>query len=195
MQAGGRIYLTPGGEILQGDIYANVPSIHLRSRPISVTRPFKETDKGVLVGVHKEEGNNPPKDGYMWAEQGGETVLAKGFMGMAVVISHDCEIENDPDHRLVAMIRLITEIQPAHRVDIMGMRHWAAFPLLAQTEPPAMEESFVDFRRITSLRPEALRSEDRIARLAPAVLDAMRLRFWYFLNRRIVEAPGSAGLP
>ena len=110
---------------------------------------------------------------------------------MAVVISHDCEIENDPNHRLVAMIRAITEIQEQFRADIMAMNHWAAFPLLAQNEAPAMEDSFVDFRWITSLRPTALRPEDRFARLAPPVLDAMRVRFWHFLNRRVIEPPAA----
>lgn len=189
MGSEGRIYLEPGDELLQGDIYRNVPSIHLPSRPIRVSRPYRETEKGDLHGVHKEDGA-PPKDGYHWrADQGGENVIAKGFMGLVVVISHDCEIENDPNHRLVAMIRPITEIQAPFRADIMAMKHWAAFPLLAQDEPPAMEESFVDFRWLTSLRPTVLRAEDRVARLAPGVVDALRVRFWHFLNRRVLEPP------
>jgi len=188
----GPIYLAPGGELLQGDIYRAVPSIHLSSRPVLVTRPYKEIKGHVLHGVHSEDGPEP-QDGYRWGpDQDGENVIARGFMGLAIVLTHDCEIENDPDHRLVAEIRSITEIQEAHRADIMAMHHWAAFPLLAQAAAPAMEESFVDFRRITSLRPEALRPQDRYARLAPGVLDAMRLRFWHFLNRLVVEPPGAA---
>ncbi len=187
----GPIYLAPGGgALLQGDIYRAVPSIHLPSRPVFVTRYFREKQGHVLHGVHSEDGPEPD-GGYKWnPDQGGESVLSRGFRGMAVVLTHDCEIENDPDHRLVAQIRPITEIQEAHRAEIMQMHHWAAFPLLAQTAPPAMEDSFVDFRRITSLRPEALRAEDRYARLAQGVIDAMRVRFWHFLNRLVVEPPG-----
>jgi hypothetical protein len=185
-----RLYVEPvAGEILQGDIYRNVPSIHLVARPVLVSRHYKDTPKGVLHGVHSEDGP-APKDGYRWqADQGGESVLAKGFMGNVVLLSHDCEIENDPNHQLVAMIRPITQIQESFRADIMAMKHWAAFPLLAQDEAPAMEDCFVDFRWITSLRPEVLREQDRWARLGPVVLDAMRARFWHYLNRAILEPP------
>jgi hypothetical protein len=156
-----------------------------------VTRPYKEVKGHVLHGVHSEDGPEP-NGGYLWLpDQGGESVISRGFMGMAVVLTHDCEIENDPDHRLVAQIRPITEIQEAHRAEIMAMHHWAAFPLVSQAEPPTMNDSFVDFRRITSLRPEAFRAEDRYARLAQGVLDAMRVRFWHFLNRLVVEPPGA----
>jgi len=130
----GPIYLAPGGELLQGDIYRAVPSIHLSSRPVFVTRLYKEKKGRVLHGVHSEDGPEP-QGGYRWAPDQGESVIAKGFMGMAIVLTHDCEIENDPDHRLVAEIRPITEIQEAHRADIMAMHHWAAFPLLPRQKP------------------------------------------------------------
>ncbi len=191
MVAGSRIYLDPGDEILQGDIYTHVPAIHIPARPVAVARFHKKTDEREVHGVHYEDGK-PPSDGFRWqSDKGGETVLARGFMGMAVLISQDCEIENDLDHRLVAMIRPITEIQPEHRANMMAMKSWAAFPLPAQAEAPAIVESFVDFRRITSLRPEALRPEDRVAHIGPNLLAAMRVRFWYFLNRRVVELPAN----
>jgi hypothetical protein len=187
---GGPYYVEATSELLQGDVYLKVPSIDLPGRPVAVARPYRPTGDRPLHAVHTEDGLEP-QGGFKWrTDQGGEKVIARGFMGMAVVLTHDCEIENDPDHRLVAMIRSITDIQEAHRASIMAGDNWAAFPLRAQSEAPAMTDSFVDFRRITSIRPEVLLDADRYARLAPLVLDAMRTRFWYFLNRRIVEPPG-----
>jgi hypothetical protein len=41
------------------------------------------------------------------------------------------------------------------------------------------------------MRPEALPHADRVARLEPVRLDALRVRFWQFLNRLVLNPPGA----
>ncbi len=190
-----RLYLPPAGEINPGDLYLAVPSIQIESRPLLVARYWKESSRGgSIYGVYDADGT-PPTGGFRWqTNQGGETIIVRAFMGPGMILSHECEIDTDPDHRIVAMVRPITDIQVSHRNAILEMRNWAAFPLEAQDEEPPMALSFVDFRRLTTVRAAALNDEDRVASLNPDLRKALRVRFWHYLNRR-VEPPPAVELP
>jgi hypothetical protein len=111
---------------------------------------------------------------------------------MAMVMTHDCEIDNDPDLRLVAMIRPLTAVDADHRATVMSLGVWPYFPLAEQAEPPVMEASFVDFRRVTTVSGAALRDDDRYASLSDVLREAIAERFWQFLFRRVLadEGPG-----
>lgn len=100
-----RIYLPPRREIYQGDIYRDFPGIYMEARPFRVARFFKATPERDIYGVHREDAE-PSTNRFKWGfGQAGEEILARGHLGMAMVISHDCEIENDKNYRTLAMVR------------------------------------------------------------------------------------------
>ncbi|MGH2406455.1 MAG: hypothetical protein ACRDF7_00060 [Candidatus Limnocylindrales bacterium] len=187
----GPLYLPPvEGEILQGDLFANVPSAIIDARPLRVARRLR-ADQSTWV-VHEENGATPA-GGFKWGiSQGGEVLLARAFLGLGMVLSHDCEIENDPNIRTLAMVRPATDLAPDDRAALInGARvRYSIFPLAAQTIDPKMELSFV-VRRLTTVRPAVLDPDARIASLSEELRAAVAARFRQYLFRR-VEPSGVA---
>lgn len=185
------LYLPPvAGEILQGDIYERMPSTFLDGRPLQVARQFKVKDGHDLWEVHLEDGAGP-NGGFKWqVDQGGEgALLVHAHLDLAMVMSHDCEIENDPDARTLAMIRPVTQLSVAAQEALFSGRddaiQYANFPLEVQADSPITERSFVDFRRLTTVRPAVLDASKRVASLTEELRAAIAERFWLYLFRPI----------
>jgi hypothetical protein len=189
------LYLTPAGEILQGDIYAQMPSVYVESRPLRIARHWKVSGTRDVWEVHPEDGAGPG-GGFKWRmDQGGEpALLVHAHIGLAMVISHDCEIENDPNVRTLAMIRPVGELERSAQEALFSGRddqvRYAIFPLDAQDTEPEMERAFVDFRRLTTVRPAVLDASRRVASLSDELRFAVAERFRQYLFRR-VERPAT----
>lgn len=193
-------YVPPRRELSQGDIYRDTPSLEVVSRPLSVARrAHKDIGSPPLptFRAHAEDAE-APRQGFHWAldpppgeasRERGEIVYTPSYRGLVMVLTHDCELDNDPDFRILAMIRPLSALASANRADTVGLAIWPYFPLAAQSESPEMAPSFVDFRRLTTARAAALRPEDRYASISDVVREAIALRFWTFLFRRVL-APG-----
>ena len=190
----GELYLPPKVEISQGDIYLDAPSVSVRARPLQVARHFQKKGGRDIPVIHTE-GESPPRTGFRFAlDEGGEAeTLVHGFLGMAIVLSHDCEIENDPNVRTIAMIRPVAHLEAEAQEALFsgdpGRVQYAYFPLEAQEEPPTVERCFVDFRRLTTVRPEVLEQTERVASLSDELRHAVARAFYLYLFRRVTEAP------
>lgn len=140
--------------------------------------------------VHREDGPGP-RGGFKWQmDEGGESaLLVHAHMGLAMVISHDCEIENDPNARTLAMIRRLGELdEDAQRTLFSGREEdvrYASFPLEAQESEPRMERAFVDFRRLTTVRPAVLEASRRIASASDELRNAVARSYQQYLFRRL----------
>lgn len=188
-------YLPPApGEILQGDIYEDMPSIFIDERPLLVARPWKKSGGRDIWAVHSEDGP-PPAGGFTWRmDRGGEkAVHAHAHLGRAIVLTHDCEIENDQTVRTLAMIRPVSEFGASARDRLFSGREediqYALFPLEAQSEEPSLERCLVDFRRLTTVRPAVLDQSTRIASLSEELRSALAHRFKLYLFRRMERLP------
>jgi hypothetical protein len=186
------LYFPPTtGEVLQGDIYQVAPSVLVRTSPVRAARFWREKGGRQEYVVHSDD--TPPNGGFKWSMEGGgeDATLVHGFLGLAMVLSHDCEIENDPNVRTLAMIRPVSHLGPHQAAALFandpGHVQYAIFPLEAQDEAPRMERSFVDFRRLTTVRPEVLDDDQRLASLSDELRRAIARAFWMYLFRRIDE--------
>ncbi len=187
----GRLYLPPAeGEFLQGDIFDAMPSVYVASRPLKVARFFKSTGGRQIYGVHQED-DDPPQGGFRWRmSDGGEAgMLVHAHMGRALLISHDCEIENDTNTRTLAMIREPSEFETVDQERMFSGREediqYAVFPLEAQAEDPALTRGVVDFRRLTTVRPAVLSSTIRVASASEELRRAIAEAFRVYLFRRV----------
>lgn len=183
------LYLPPKpGEILQGDIYGLAPSVLVRTIPLRAARRFQppKTDREIWT-VHSDD--KPPKGGFTWAmEQNGEpATLVHGFLGLAMVMSHDCDIENDANARILAMVRPVSQMDPARVTALFSEEssqvQYGIFPLAAQDTAPRMRRLFVDFRRLTTVRPEVLDDSQRLASASEEMRRAIARAFWLYLFR------------
>jgi hypothetical protein len=122
--------------------------------------------------------------------EGGESgMLVHAHMGRALLISHDCEIENDANARTLAMIREPAEFELADQERMFSGRdediQYAVFPLEAQDDDPTMPRGVVDFRRLTTVRPAVLSSSVRIASASEDLRRAIAEAFRLYLFRRV----------
>ena len=183
-------YLPPGGEILQGDIFEAMPSVYVEGRPLLVARQVTTRDPSNLWEVHPDDGAGPA-GGFRWtADQGGEGgLLVHAHLGRAMILSHDCEIENDPRTRTLAMVRPATDLDKRTQATLFSGEevagYYAIFPLGAQDEEPSMERSFVDFRKLTTVRPAVLAASTRVASLSEQLRFAVARAFTQYLFRRV----------
>ena len=182
-------YVSPREQISQGDIYLDMPTLHLEVRPVRVARLHKAAatpGARETYGVHLEKDGQEPQGGFHWNfDAGGELVLARSHRGHAILLSHDCEIDADDDHRTLAMVRPITDLSEEHRQDVLDLKNYAAFPLAAQDDSPSMVLSYVDFRRVTTVRPAVLSSSTRHASVTDDLRKALAERYWLYLFRRL----------
>lgn len=184
-----RLYLSPiGDEILQGDILDDVPSVFVRLGPLRVARPYKDLGHHLLWSIHTDA--NPPKDGMKLSmDLEGEEVVVHGYRGLAMLLTHECEIDNDDRARTVAMIRPASQLNPRTVEELFSgsidEAYYSRFPLEAQEDEPRMARSFVDFMRLTTVDPKVLADCPRVASLPDELKHAVAARFKDFLFRRV----------
>jgi hypothetical protein len=195
MAPGDAYYRDPEHEIGQGDIFAEIPHAYARE-PIQVVREAKSKGKHRIYGLYpypSQEGQEPDAPGR--SVLGGHLDLVRGEMAAvfcqvscAVVLNHDCDIENEPAHRLVALIYPMARIHnAAHRLVIQNNQNYTRFYLPAGKDFP--EPSYVDFRRISSIHADFLTSSNRATRLSEAFMGALFRQFFLFLtHRRLTDA-------
>jgi hypothetical protein len=118
----------------------------------------------------------------------GEQASALCHFTRAIILNHDCDIENDPEHRLVALVRPLAPVTNSeHRRVIEGNLNFSYFYL--PSDGQALAAAYVDFRRITSLHPDFLARGVRLASLAPQALQALHAQLFRFLTRRDLKLP------
>lgn len=167
------------GERLQGDIYHLAPSVRVGARPVRAARYFRQASAGRHLWSIHEEGGQAPADGFKWAS--GEQVLVPGRLGMAIVLSHDCEIENAPNCLVVARVRPMTDLEPRFRQACRDFNRWDTFPLFPQAAQPSLDESFIDFAELTTVDLAGLPIETRHARVSEEIRNAIARAFWNYL--------------
>lgn len=183
-------YLEPTAEEAQGDIYDGAPLLDLRVWPLTAIRPRTFSGNRHALIDYPATGE-PPPGGFKWEYPGGEgeIVLARGLVGRAIVLTHECDIENLERFRVIAMIRPISVLDATLHLKLFSYEMGAAFPLTAQdAAPPRMPLAFVDFRRLTVISPEVLKECKKVACVCDQVRKALATHFSDFLFRRIVDA-------
>jgi len=155
------LYQSPEpGDFRQGDIYRDIISLSLTTNDPGVLRTFQRPNR-TIVSLHTPEF--PPRDGFHW-EVRPEVVAAEGKKAYAIVLTHDCEIENEDEEgfRQVALIRPLAAIHDeVARLTIAAGDHIGR--LYLPSEPSvAFPESYADLRALTTFRRGALRPDLRV---------------------------------
>jgi hypothetical protein len=163
-------YREPDPLVSQGDIVRGVPHLHLKP-PLVVLRQ-RQTRRGFVMdpyeygtGAEVAEGRNTPvpTGGFNFDRGLDDKVSVFCQVALGIILSRDCDIENDRKHRLVALIRPLTGVQPEHQEIIRANKNFSFFHLPELQNK--MPESYVDFRRITTLAPDFVDGQDRLASL------------------------------
>jgi len=152
------------GDFRQGDIFRDTVSIWASAADPPVIR--ESTGKSNRTNLSLHYAGNPPRDGFRWTVK--ERVATEAKRGLAIVLTHDCEIENEDDerYRQVALIRPLSAVTSAeHRLVIVEGRHFGRLYLPAHPDG-IFPDSYVDLRSITTLRRHGLDPARRVAGLS-----------------------------
>lgn len=181
-------YRDPDPELCQGDILYSIPHLHLKP-PFQALR--STTGRGGqqvftpypfdISALFAHGDHSEPPGGFKFDR--GEQVSSFCQVSLGIILTHDCDIDQDPKHRLVALIRPLDPRQPAQDQQVIRENRNFNFFYL----PPyrdKMQESYVDFRRITCLAPEFLDKKRRVTSLTKFAIDQLHLRLFQFLTRR-----------
>ena len=178
--------------LCQGDIIQKVPHIYLKP-PLPLTVIRREQGKGGERLTPYKYGpstpqtevseSNSPQGGFKFAQ--GEQVLASCQVAFAIVLTHGCEIDQDSKQRMVALLRPLSGVPSEGQEIIRKHRNFSAchFPAYGKI----MGESYVDFRRITTLHPDFLKNSERIASLTDDAVKYIQTQFFRFLTRRDIS--------
>src|SRR5271166_2028818 len=160
-------YRTPETDISQGDIFGEIPHLHARDK-LQIIREAKTKGKHRIFGLYpfpSEPGEEPDAPGR--STTGGPIDLVRGEnaaifcqLSKGILLNHDCDIENERAHRLVAMIYPLARIQdPQHRQAIENNQNYTRL-FLPFADHFLDEPSYVDFRRISCIHPDFLIPEN-----------------------------------
>jgi hypothetical protein len=182
----------------QGDTIADVPHIFLRP-PLYALRRITLAKNREAMGFYQyppaedgpggARGRDLPGGSFHFGE--GEEVPAICRLALGIVLNHDCEIENEHEHRQLALIRPLEAVEnEEHRELIVGNRNFSFFYLPADTSL-GLPDSYVDFRRITSLAPAFLATGRPLTSLTEIAVKAFQSQLFRFWTHRDPQPPAS----
>lgn len=159
-------YAAPvAGDFRQGDIYRDAISVSLTTNDPPAIRSFVNPKTGrETLTLHRPE--SPPNGGFNWGRR--ERVEAEGKKAYCIVLSHDCEIENDDDehYRHLAILRPFAALgNEDDRRSLLEHRHFGKLYLPSDPES-GFPESYADLRAITTVRQNALPASHRVLGLS-----------------------------
>ncbi len=147
---------------------------------------------------------------FRWELGDGERVALKAYKvrsddyaGLGLILTHDCEVEHDKSHHVVvAMVRPLTDLQdvknvvdgkeePSDRERVLAGTNRASLYLPGEGYA-GLGDLFVDFRRLTAYRQEALRESDKVASMSELFRTRLNVAFYRFLFRHL---PGETEEP
>lgn len=168
-------YRDPEHAVSQGDIFETVPHIFLKERPKQTELKMANRPAGRLIDEFG--GDALPKCGS------DVFVPAPTRVGYAILLTHGCEVDKDKNHRIIALVRQIegASLNAEEMNTIRTNGKYACFHL------PALDgklpESYVDFRRISTVGLGWLSSHTRPTSLSEAARRKMLLAMFRFFAR------------
>jgi hypothetical protein len=166
----------PGPELSQGDLVALVPSNYVHDLDYLV----KIDANPVRFQVRATRPEHMHDDQMHQAN-------ARGVRAAGIVLTHDCEIDKDDRERASILVGLVRPLAGIREVDRDGIRQntrHRAFYLPANTH--VGQESYVDLRRITSVRRAALEQLVRNAAMSEDGRLMLQEHLFRFFTRRLL---------
>jgi len=166
-----------------------VPHVHLKQPPLKALRSRITNRGGETFDPYPydmeedgEQGPLPTPRPDFHFSQGENMAAAFCQVAVGILLSHNCELDKDNKHRLVALIRPLSGVQEKDRETIKEGRNFSYLYLPAYGD--LLSESYVDFRRITTVAPEFLKDARRIVCLTETALAYLYTQFFRYLTRR-----------
>jgi hypothetical protein len=179
--------------LLHGDLWDRLPFLLARRLPLSVMRKWPEMGpKGTplyaeyVAGATRQPQRSPIRLDY---QHGGDDVLAVGFQSLGIVLSHDCEIENAPDHILVAPVLPWSNLHPDHQDEALKGDRYDVLPLVEGDDPA--EWHYVKYARLCVVHNDVFEKCKRTASASTALRRILALGLHRYLTHPEDRTGGS----
>ena len=170
-----RYYRQPPQEYWQGDILEVAPGLLAQTFEQEVLRGTTGRG-GVQMYQRFPTDGPPPPNGFQFPE----TVAARGARHFAILLNHDCDFDKDPDFpKQVAVVRRFEGSPPE---EVVQGRQFRTFYLPGTTDPD-FGPCYADFRAITTISYDTLRSAVRVLSLSETCRLALRAQIALFFAR------------
>jgi hypothetical protein len=128
--------------------------------------------------------DDPPAGGFRWDPK--EAVVAEGQLSWGIVLTHDCDLlhPDSKSHRLVALMRPFDALSKESQTRVLAGEQMAMF-YLPPWQELALPETYVDLRRWTTLREDALPDGNRVAGLTDRGRDLLRAAIVRYLAEMV----------
>jgi len=167
-------------DLCQGDIVKNIPHLFLKP-PVQVLRKTSSKANRLMFEAFKVDSEDVLPGGFNVA---GENVSAHCQAARGIVLTHGCEIDKDEKHRLVALIRPLVKVKEQDQQTIRENKNRRFFYL--EKYQDVLPESYVDFRRLSTVDPKLINMSERITSLDEKTVLALQAQFIRFITRRIL---------
>jgi len=159
--------------LCQGDIIEQLSNIHAKDGPQVLRRTTLSGGREGFEAVKVDE-----------EKPGSEFLMpAHCCFTRSMLLTYDCEIDKKgAKHLTIAMIRPLDPSLPRDQQEIIRKNKKFAFFYLPLTECGS-PESYVDFRRITTVAPILVNDSRIVARLSEESLRAILFQFYRFMAR------------
>jgi hypothetical protein len=165
----------------QGDIFLDIPSVYLPEARVTFLRR-RHSQRGPLADLYVLGDTRHVPQQRQFNPQGDE-LAASVQLGSAMLLTHACEVDNRPRATVsLALVRPLRTVPDASKEAIKSGRN-LSFLYLPENDAPPFEESYVDFSRITSLRPDALSPDRRILSSSQQLLQALYVGLVRYFTR------------
>jgi len=175
-------YSDPVDEWCQGDIFANVPHVQVHPPIVALRERLGRTSYDFYDPTDTGSRERTPPGGFRFNRPPGDLVPADALLAFAVMLTHDCDLDNDPKNRVIALVRkLDSGIPETDKANIRrnGNANYFYLPEYGDVLP----ESYVDFRRISSLPRGYASNLRRVASLRPSEKEQLQLQLFFFFTR------------
>lgn len=179
-------YRTLDPQVSQGDIVDAVPHLYLKTSVTVLRRATAPGGRSLFEAFPVAELVTPPPGGFKFEKGEPEQISSTCHLARGIILSHSCEIDKDSKHRLIALVRPLQPIPAENQEIIRRNQDFSYFHLPAC--PGAFDESYVDFRRISSIHPDLINSNHRLASLNEEGLGALLVEFFLYITRSDVHA-------
>lgn len=168
----------PPYQARQGDVFSDVASIWLASRPIAIARDYQP--EGNRTRFYRYFEDEHPAHPFDWEH--GEDFIVRGIRTWAVLMTMDCDLDTIRPFLTFALYRTFDHTHSERTRGLVRRRaryrSWYMPPLDGLQLP----EGYVDFARLTTVHPSAVDLATRRASMTDEVRDTLRIDFMDFLN-------------
>jgi hypothetical protein len=177
-------YISPREDLWPGDIFVDLPSIYLRAPPVTYLRRLTGRGGRPIADLYVlGDGDAQLQQGQPPFNPNDDEAAVQMQLASALLLTQGCEIDNSPGACVqLALIRPLRAVSEENKESIREGRN-SRYMYLPPNDDPLMEEGYVDFSRISSVRQEALEIGRRILSGAPELVQALHILLLRYFAR------------